>query len=651
MAPCAFLLGFLSVVAQVILIRELMSVYSGNELVFVVVLGVWLLGVALGSVWLRFSSWGLVLGLFVLAVILLPATIVGIRFLRPWLGISPGSLIDIGRVAMGSAALVLPLAVMMGGVFTLLARLREDAVFVYGYEAMGFTWGGMLMAFIFLTPLPAALDQWSRMVSWPGYQLIADEQTHYGSLMIVERAGQRSLFENGRHLFTGDDVLAAEEVHLPLLLHPSPKAVFLMGGGFTQAGAQALKHPLERLDYAELDPAALRLERDFFVSGHDVRLHLKAGDPRRVLAQQAQRYDVIIVNVGDPVSLLSARLFTREFFNETRRHLLPGGVLAVTMGLSEDYVNAQGKAYASTIYATLAFVFKDVQFVPGERMVWLASDMKYPLTSDFLVARLKERKIMTKFIQGYYLKDRMALQRMDGVRTWIDPAAPLSTDDKPIVAVRALSFLTTRTGLGFSACVAGFERWGGWLWGLIPVMALGLFFHRRKEDMALWGMGLAGFTQMAFQVTVILGVQAVFGYAYAVVGVLTAGFMLGAYMGTRLSGRLPTGDVMAIGVLAQVLLAGVFLGCWLWWTPGLFIIPVISGVAGGVLFSVYAGMVGHERLGGIYAADLIGAALGVLVVGLLGVPLWGITVTMVFVVMVNAVLLLGCKKESAIVRA
>ncbi|MFH0753787.1 MAG: hypothetical protein V2A70_04415, partial [Candidatus Omnitrophota bacterium] len=352
LASCAFLLGFLSVLAQVVIIRELMVALGGNELVFAIVLGTWLVGAGLGSLLFRRVSWPWVGGFLAASVLLLPVVIVGARLLNHALGIPLGSMADFGRVALGSAALVLPLAIVSGGLFSALVRLGEDAVLVYAFEAAGFAMGGLVMAFVFWVPLTAGLDQWSRAVSWSGYAVLKSEQTHYGCLMVVERSGQRSLFENGRHLFTGKDALSSEEIHPALLWHPAPKSVFLVGGGFSEAGREALKYPLQRLDYVQLDPAALRLEREYFAAVKDERLHLRAGDPRRVLKDSSGRYDVVIINAGDPVSLLSARLFSREFFEEVRLHLMPGGIVALTQGLSEDYVSPQGRAYASSIYAT-----------------------------------------------------------------------------------------------------------------------------------------------------------------------------------------------------------------------------------------------------------------------------------------------------------
>ncbi|TET70243.1 MAG: hypothetical protein E3J45_00345, partial [Candidatus Zixiibacteriota bacterium] len=50
----AFYLGFLSLVAQTILLREMLAVFSGNEIVLGAILAFWLLWVGLGSL---FGNW------------------------------------------------------------------------------------------------------------------------------------------------------------------------------------------------------------------------------------------------------------------------------------------------------------------------------------------------------------------------------------------------------------------------------------------------------------------------------------------------------------------------------------------------------------------------------------------------------------------
>ncbi len=634
MASCVLLfmagaLGFISIVAQVVLIRELMTVFSGHEFVFVLVLAVWLLGVATGSFCTRVKDLRIAACLLAISLCLIPLTIVGARLLKSVWGIPLGSMADLGLVTMATGLLLFPLTVVLGAVFAILSR-QTDGRDIYAYEALGFVAGGVLMTFVFFVPLPRAVAVWSQEIVWSGYQLVASEQTPYGSLVVLGRGEQKSFFENGHLLFTAGDILSAEEVHLGLLVHEAPRAVLLVGGGLSQAGQEALKHPLQRVDYAELDPAVIKLERAHIKFKDDPRLNVMTGDPRVLLQRSKRLYDVVVMNQGDPVNFLNGRFFTQEFFSQVQRHLVSGGIFMVTISCAENAVNAQGKAYARSVHATLLAVFKHVQIIPGERMTFIAADVPYDIAPGLLTRRLKERGIATQFIRDYYLEDRMSSARRAEAAAWLEVPGEISTDAHPVTSLRALVFMTTRMGTGFAKFMGVLERAQGCLWLMVPLAGL-LGVVARKKFLPLTGAAVAGFTQMVFQVMTILLVQSVFGYAYAVVGLLTAGFMLGAFAGVYCA-RYLKADV---GAWAQVILAIFFIVVLVRWPAGAFVFSILAGMAGGFQFAVYTKLAGENDGGRIYAADVIGAACGAFCVGLFLLPLWGMVKTMLLLAALN----------------
>lgn len=131
--------------------------------------------------------------------------------------------------------------------------------------------------------------------------------------------------------------------HIPLLLHPSPRNVAIVGLGSGVTLGAALSHPIERADVVEISPEVVEASRFFDAENHqalsDPRTHLIVGDGRSHLLLTRRQYDVIISEPSNPWIAGVASLFTREFFEGARARLAPGGVIcqwAHTYTMSEQ---------------------------------------------------------------------------------------------------------------------------------------------------------------------------------------------------------------------------------------------------------------------------------------------------------------------------
>jgi spermidine synthase/tetratricopeptide (TPR) repeat protein len=161
-------------------------------------------------------------------------------------------------------------------------------------------------------------------------------ETSSGVVSVREgRDGALSLAINGRtEASTGGDRAAQLLMgHLPALLQPQARSAVVVGlaSGMT-LGALA-RHPLERIDCVELNPAVVEAARHFDASTgaplDDSRVRVHVGDARRWLAVHPGPYDLI---VSQPSNLWVAgvsALFTREFFALARRSLSEQGLVAV----------------------------------------------------------------------------------------------------------------------------------------------------------------------------------------------------------------------------------------------------------------------------------------------------------------------------------
>jgi spermidine synthase len=207
----------------------------------------------------------------------------------------------------------------------------------------------------------------------PRTALSAGELLYYregasGTIAVRRSGGTTSLAIDGKvdASNAGDMLTQRLLAHVPLLLHPDPKRVAILGLGSGVTLGSALTHPLERADVLEISPQVVEAARYFDDENHraleDPRTRLIVGDGRTHLVFTREQYDVIVSEPSNPWMAGIASLFTREFFEAAKARLTPGGVLcqwAHTYDISTDDLQS--------IVATFVSVFPD-------GTLWLVGD-------------------------------------------------------------------------------------------------------------------------------------------------------------------------------------------------------------------------------------------------------------------------------------
>jgi len=155
------------------------------------------------------------------------------------------------------------------------------------------------------------------------------------STVTVHRSGaDLSLRVNGKTDASnrvGDMHTQLMSGHLPLLLHPDPKRVLVIGlGSGVTAGAVAL-HPVEEIDLVEIEPAVVEAAGFFAKENREVlsdpRVRLAIADGRNFLLASERGYDVIISEPSNPWLRGIGNLFSVEFYELAARHLEPKGII------------------------------------------------------------------------------------------------------------------------------------------------------------------------------------------------------------------------------------------------------------------------------------------------------------------------------------
>ena len=128
-------------------------------------------------------------------------------------------------------------------------------------------------------------------------------------------------------------------VHPALLSHPDPKSVFIGGGGEGTTLREVLAHrSVAKVTMLDLDKEVVDLCRRFLPQHHqgsfdDSRVELLHQDARGYLAETSDTFDVIVLDLVDPMEGGPAYLlYTREFYRLAAKRLNPGGILVTQSG-------------------------------------------------------------------------------------------------------------------------------------------------------------------------------------------------------------------------------------------------------------------------------------------------------------------------------
>ena len=164
------MLGLVSQVAQVLLLRELLMAFAGSELSIGLILAAWLAWVGVGSrtaarlVDAVTSPHVLLVRSALGVTVALPATILVVRALRGLFDVAPGAYLSLADMVVSCAVLMAPTCLLLGLQFVVLSRLWREADRVddtsgagkaYIGEAVGNVAGGVLFTLVMVRHLSA----------------------------------------------------------------------------------------------------------------------------------------------------------------------------------------------------------------------------------------------------------------------------------------------------------------------------------------------------------------------------------------------------------------------------------------------------------------------------------------------------------------
>jgi len=189
------------------------------------------------------------------------------------------------------------------------------------------------------------------------------KQTKYQQLEIMDTGSYgRCLVLDGKLQSSELDEFIYHEalVHPAMLSHPDPKRIFVVGGGEGATLREILRHKtVEHVLMVDIDQEVVESCKKHLPEWHkgsfdDPRVELKFLDARKYLEETKDRYDIIVIDISEPVEEGPAYLlYTREFYSLVQNRLTPNGLITLQAGSTA----LTSLTCLSAVYQTIKAVF------------------------------------------------------------------------------------------------------------------------------------------------------------------------------------------------------------------------------------------------------------------------------------------------------
>ncbi len=663
-----FIVGFVSSSIQLLLIREIMIIAGGYELIAGTFLGSWLIASSIGaslagrSPLRDIKKINLIFFLSPLISLLL-LLLLSKLFLKT--GETPSFLLSL----IYTFLVLIPFCLVSGFTFVkLIFVARSGNNFIPGKSFSLETSGGIaagiiismltsgflntyqLLLLIFLLSVAYALltfflsnnkarvamkfavvllaasvilfnpDMIFRQILLPAVHVTGSEDTPYGNITEGNYEGERSIYYDQRLLSYSDDAIEREEdIHYAMLQDESPDKVIIVSGSLQSHLREISKYPVKKLIFIERDPALAGMQ----ISDKDTfkgELVIANKDAFRYIRKSKEMVDVIILLIPPPSTLLLNRYYTTEFFQEAKKILNTDGIFMCSPGPGDTYFNKESLNLYSSINNSMTEVFRYVRPVVGNKLYLIASDKEISVSFCNMI---RHRGIENIYVSQDYLADDLITKKSDEVRSLFDESVRKNSYTFPVASMYFQSYNFAKKGdekiVALVLMIILFA---------VPVVAV------KRENLMMYfsASALAG-----FEIILLLTLQLLVGNMYQLTGLIISGLMTGLAVGAAMEFRLL--NSFPLGLKGLVLLA-FYTGIGLIYNYILTIRTGFPSVSLLILSSfIPALLTGHifreltrEENGSlvtskIYSADLAGSALGFIFISGFAVPVLGIQVS------------------------
>jgi len=453
-------IGAGSIMLEVGWIRLYGMIMLRTEYVLGVILAVYLLGIALGSMlWPRIHKYWM--------SVLLPLVIGGGVLFSLWLLPLASAWVERSQFqslfgAMGSQAMMLgiftlPITLALGAWLPLLAErhgnVKLSGAWLYGANCLGGGVGAVVACLVSIPLLGSAAmvasaalvitalgllwvkSRWvwvgfavMLLLAWPlrnmppVHKLLPRIEANSRDLSLYEDAislthvvrqqdGQRILLSDLQRMDASTDTSAVRiqmnQARLALLLHPEPHSVLFLGMGTGISMAGSLPFPGLKRSAVELSQGAILAAGKWFspVNGNILdQVQIQRDDARHFLSSTQNNYDVIVGDLFHPDLAGMGSLLSVQQFQRARNHLSANGVFVQWLALNQFDIRS-----LQVVLRSFKQVFPDAQmFMDGMHLALVGPKQNFDGANAMLgnLARLS-------------MQDQETATGGEGVWTWL----------------------------------------------------------------------------------------------------------------------------------------------------------------------------------------------------------------------------------------
>jgi spermidine synthase len=524
-------------------------------------------------------------------------------------GIAAGIIISLLSSGILNTYQTLLLIIILGFSYTILSFYIKGTGSKYFFKI-----GVLLVASFIIVFSPDILF---RQFLLRGIKVTETEDTPYGNITLGKYQNEISTYYNQRLLaFSNDAVESEEDIHYALLQRNKPEEVLLISGLTGSRLREIEKYSVRKVVFVERDPALTKVETPVVVSA-SAGLVIENDDAFSYVRKTDEKFDAVILLLPPPSSLLLNRFYSLDFFLAAKKIMKPGGIFSCSPGINPNYFNKEAVLLYSTVFNSMKAVFNNVIPVSGNKLYFIASDKELSASICQLV---HERNIQNTYVGPDYLSDDLITAKTNEVLALIDRNVKINRSALPIASFYFQSYnLSKNINEKIPAIIL-----------LIILFLLSLTSIRGDNGIMYFGASaLAG-----YEIIILLILQLTAGNMYQITGLIIAGLMAGLALGSGMNIRILEKSssglkavllmvfYMIMGFASETILA-------LNGRIAIVLILILSSfvpaiITGNIFRELTLGQTSGSDTSVVYSSDLAGSAMGFIIFSGIAVPLLGI---------------------------